>query len=120
MFKLIGALAGVMSANIFLSATLAKIKAEFNKKEILNELFKAVCIIIGFLLMIGSAYLSEDIVVATINGVEMNLLEGMKATIVTGIILYSGKDLTKLANLFKTSCKLSSPKEPIKKDDYSS
>ena len=86
MFKLVMALIGTMLANIFLGASLAQ--------------FKAGCIIIGFLLMIGSAYLSEDIIVASLNGNDMNLLEGMRAIVIAGIILYGGNDLIKLASLF--------------------
>ena len=100
MFKLVMALIGTMLANIFLGASLAQIKSEFNKKILINGIFKAGCIIIGFLLMIGSAYLSEDIIVASLNGNDMNLLEGMRAIVIAGIILYGGNDLIKLASLF--------------------
>ena len=81
MFKLVMALIGTMLANIFLGASLAQIKSEFNKKILINGIFKAGCIIIGFLLMIGSAYLSEDIIVASLNGNDMNLLEEVIQTI---------------------------------------
>lgn len=95
-----------MLANIFLGASLAQIKEEFNKNTLINGIFKAGCIIIGFLFMIGAASLTEDIVVATINGMDMNLIEGMRAIVIAGIILYSGKDLVKLASLFNLKTKI--------------
>lgn len=106
MFKLVMALIGTMLANIFLGASLAQIKSEFNKDTFLNGIFKAVCIIIGFLFMIGASMLTEDIIVASLNGVDMNLLEGMRTIIIAGIVLYSGKDLIKLASLFKIKTNL--------------
>lgn len=106
MFKLVMALIGTMMANIFLGASLAQIKEEFDKNTFLNGVFKAGCIIVGFLLMIGSACLSEDIIVASLNGNDMNLLEGMRAIIIAGIILYGGKDLIKLASLFNIKTNL--------------
>lgn len=106
MFKLVIALIGTMLANIFLGASLAKVKEEFDKNTLTNGIFKAGCIVIGFLFMIGAAALTEDIVVASVNGADMNLLEGMRAVVIAGIIVYSGKDLIKLANLFNLKTKI--------------
>lgn len=99
MFKIIIGLISVMLANILLGATLAEFKKEFRKETFFNGIFKAGCIILGCLLMYACAFLNQDILVASINGSDVNLLEGMNVIFIAGIILYSVKDLKKLAEI---------------------
>lgn len=103
MIKIIIGLVSLMLANILLGATLAKFKKEFKKKIFFNGMFKGACIILGCLLMYICAYLNQDILVASINGNNVNLMEGMNTIFIAGIVIYSVKDLKKLADILNIS-----------------
>lgn len=111
MKNLIIGLVGTMVANILLGATLSKFKKEFSWKNLLAGLFKASCIVIGCILMYVCSYYNPDIMVANINGMNVNLITGMKALFVAGIIMYGMQDLNKLKNLLKVSTLIESKKE---------
>ncbi len=106
MWKIIVGLMAVMLANIFLGMTLAELKKEFNKDNLYNGIFKAGCILVSCFFMYSCALLNPEIMVANINGIEVNLIEGMKLLFTAGIILYGGKDLMKLRDLLKISTKV--------------
>lgn len=101
MIKIIIGLLAVMVANIFLGSTIAGFKKCFNKRSLLNGLFKAFTLIAGALLMYLCAVLNQDILVIVINGSEVNLLNAMRALFIAGIVFYASKDLVKLANILK-------------------
>ena len=103
MIKIIIGLVSVMIANVLLGVTLAKLKREFKKEKLLSGLVKYLGIILGVSLMYLTGYLNPDIVVANINGVEVNLLSGIEVLFISGIIFYGMQDLIKLKNLLGLS-----------------
>lgn len=103
MIKIIIGLVSVMIANVFLGVTLAKLKQEFKKEKLLSGLVKYLGIILGVLLMYLAGYLNPDIIVANINGIEVNLMAGIEVLFISGIIFYGMQDLIKLKNLLGLS-----------------
>ena len=91
----------VMVSNILLGTSLAKLKQEFSKKKLINGLVKAGLIILSISLMYGCSYLNPNIMIATINGQEVNLISGMKLIFTAGIIYYGLQSLIKLKDLLK-------------------
>lgn len=107
---LIGAVL-VMLSNVLLGATLAKLKEEFNKQNLLNGLFKATCIIIAVAFMYACSYLNPNIIVLNMNGVDVNLIEGIRLIGIAGIVYYGGQSLKKLANILKVSTAIDNNEE---------
>lgn len=103
MIKIIIGLVSVMIANVLLGVTLAKLKQEFKKEKLLSGLVKYLGIIIGVSLMYLTGYLNSNIVVANINGIEVNLLSGIEVLFISGIVYYGMQDLIKLKNLLGLS-----------------
>lgn len=103
MIKIIIGLICVMVANVLLGVTLAKLKRQFKKEKLLNGLVKYLGIIIGISLMYLAGYLNPDVVVANINGIEVNLMAGIEVLFISGIIFYGMQDLIKLKNLLGLS-----------------
>lgn len=103
MIKIVIGLVSTMLANVLLGVTLAKLKQEFKKEKLLSGLVKYLGIILGVSLMYLTGYLNPDIVVANINGVEVNLLSGIEVLFVSGIVFYGMQDLIKLKNLLGLS-----------------
>lgn len=103
MIKIIIGLVSVMLANVLLGVTLAKLKQEFKKEKLLSGLVKYLGIILGVSLMYLTGYLNPDIVVANINGIEVNLMSGIEVLFVSGIIYYGMQDLIKLKDLLGLS-----------------
>lgn len=90
-----------MLANILLGASIAKLKEEFNKENLLNGIFKASMIVISTALIYFCGYLNPDVMAVEINGTVVNLIEGIRLITLAGIILYGAKSLTKLAETIK-------------------
>lgn len=121
MIKIIIGLVCVIFANILLGAKLADLKNEFSWSKLWAGLFKSVCIIIAVCLMYICSYYNPDIMVANINGINVNLITGMEAIFIAGIALYGFQDLNKLQQLLKTKVNIDNEQEdgeiPIERDD---
>lgn len=101
MIQIIIGLICVMTSNILLGTSLAKLKKKFKKKVLINGIIKAVLIVASVGLMYLCSYLNPNIVVANINGQEVTLITGMKTLFITGIVYYGGQSLVKLKDLLK-------------------
>lgn len=121
MIKIIIGLVCVIFANILLGAKLADLKNEFSWSKLWAGLFKSVCIIIAVCLMYICSYYNPDIMVANINGINVNLITGMEAIFIAGIALYGFQDLNKLQQLLKTKVNIDNEQEDgeilIERDD---
>ena len=109
MWNLILGLIAVMGANIALGSSLAKLKEEFSRENLKRGLMKALMIISGLLLMLGCAYLNQDMIIASINNNNVTLLEAMKYLFTTGIMVYGIMDIGKLGKLLGLSTKVENP-----------
>ena len=103
MIKIIIGLISVMLANVMLGITLAKLKQEFKKEKLLDGLVKYAGILIGISLMYLTGYLNSDIMIATIDGIEVNLMTGIEVLFISGIVFYGMQDLIKLKDLLGLS-----------------
>lgn len=103
MLKITIGLISVMLANVLLGVTLAKLKREFKKEKLLTGLVKYASVLIGISLMYLAGYLNPDILVASIDGIEVNLMAGIKVLFISGIVYYGMQDLIKLKNLLGLS-----------------
>lgn len=101
MLNLFIGLVATMLANILLGMTLAKLKQNFNKKKFLEGLVKVVSILSGVGLMYLTSYLNPDILVANINGTNVNLIDAIKLLFMAGIVMYGSQDLIKLKDILK-------------------
>ena len=101
MLNLFIGLVATMLANVLLGMTLAKLKQSFNKKKLLEGLVKIVSILAGVGLMYLTSYLNPDILVANINGTNVNLINAIKLLFMAGIIMYGSQDLIKLKDILK-------------------
>ena len=111
MLNLFIGLASVMLANILLGTTLAKLKANFSKKKMLEGLVKVGCILAGIGLMYLTSYLNPDILVANINETNVNLIDGIKLLFMAGIVMYGGQDLIKLKDILKLKTEITDIQE---------
>lgn len=111
MINLAVGLSSVMVANVIMGTTLAKLKSQFSKKKLLEGLVKIASIIISILLMYLCSYLNADIMVASINGMNVNLMDGIKLLFTAGIIYYGGQDLIKLKNILQLKTEISDLQE---------
>lgn len=102
-FNLIISLACVMLANVIFGSSLAKIKKEFNKKTLLNGIYKVFTIIIGTLLMYLMSYLEPDMLVVSLNDMNLNMKTAIETIISTGVVMYGAMDLKKIAQLIGVS-----------------
>lgn len=103
MMKIIIGLVSVMLANVLLGVTLATLKKEFKKEKLIAGLVKYGCMILGVGLMYLTGYLNPDIIVANIDGAEVNLVTGIEFLFISGIVYYGMQDLIKLKNLLGLS-----------------
>lgn len=118
--KLALAIVCLMSSNILLGITLAKLKEQFEKGKVLAGIVKAVSILIGIVFIILAGYLTTDIIVANINGEPVNILYGVKLILIATIVWYGANDLQKLIQLFglKTKIQMKEDEEiAVKKGD---
>lgn len=111
MIRLSIGLVSVMIANIIMGTTLAKLKSQFSKKKFLEGLVKVGSIIISILLMYLCSYLNADIMVASINGMNVNLMDGIKLLFMAGIIMYGSQDLIKLKDILKLKTEINDLQE---------
>lgn len=111
MLNLFIGLVATMLANILLGMTLAKLKQTFNKKKFLEGLVKIVSILGGVGLMYLTSYLNPDILVANINGTNVNLIDAIKILFMAGIVMYGSQDLIKLKDILKLKTEINDLQE---------
>ena len=111
MLNLFIGLVSTMVANILLGMTLAKLKQNFNKKKFLEGLVKVISILLGIGLMYLTSYLNPDILVANINGTNVNLIDAIKLLFVAGIIMYGSQDLIKLRDILELKTEITDLQE---------
>lgn len=111
MLNLFIGLVATMLANVLLGMTLAKLKQSFNKKKLLEGLVKIVSILAGVGLMYLTSYLNPDILVANINGTNVNLIDAIKLLFMAGIIMYGIQDLIKLKDILKLKTEITDLQE---------
>lgn len=111
MFNLFIGLASVMVANVLLGTTIAKLKASFSKKKMLDGLVKVGCILAGIGLMYLTSYLNPDILVANINDTNVNLIDAIKLLFMAGIVMYGSQDLIKLKDILKLKTEINDLQE---------
>ena len=111
MINLAVGLSSVMIANVIMGTTLAKLKSQFSKKKLLEGLVKIASIIISILLMYLCSYLNADIMVASINGMNVNLMDGIKLLFTAGIIYYGSQDLIKLKDILQLKTEITDLQE---------
>lgn len=111
MINLAVGLSSVMIANVIMGTTLAKLKSQFSKKKLLEGLVKIASIIISILLMYLCSYLNADIMVASINGINVNLMDGIKLLFTAGIVYYGSQDLIKLKDILQLKTEISDLQE---------
>ena len=104
-------LISVMVANVIMGITLAKLKSKFSKKKCLEGLVKIASIVISILLMYLCSYLNADIMVASINGMNVNLMDGIKLLFTAGIVYYGSQDLIKLKDILQLKTEISDLQE---------
>ena len=106
MIRLSIGLISVMIANVIMGMTLAKLKSQFNKKKCLEGLFKIGSIVISILLMYLCSYLNSDIMVASINGMNVNLMDAIELLFTAGIVYYGSQDLIKLKDILNVKTEI--------------
>lgn len=111
MLNLFIGLVATMLANLLLGMTLAKLKQNFNKKKFLEGLVKVISILLGIGLMYLTSYLNPDILVANINGTNVNLIDAIKLLFMAGIVMYGYQDLTKLRDILKLKTEINDLQE---------
>jgi hypothetical protein len=102
MWKIVIGLVCVMIANILLGAKLADLKDEFKWSKVWAGLFKSACVTLSAGLMYICSYYNPNIMIANINGINVNLISAMEALFIAGIIMYGYQDLNKLQAIIKT------------------
>lgn len=111
MLNLFIGLVATMLANVLLGMTLAKLKQSFNKKKLLEGLVKIVSILAGVGLMYLTSYLNPDILVANINGTNVNLIDAIKLLFMACIVMYGSQDLIKLKDILKLKIEINDLQE---------
>lgn len=111
MLNLFIGLLATMLANVLLGMTLAKLKQKFNKKKFLEGLVKVISILLGIGLMYLTSYLNPDILVANINGTNINLIDAIKMLFMAGIVMYGSQDLIKLKDILKLKIEINDLQE---------
>ena len=121
MFGLLLGLICLMFANFLLGTNLATLKKEYDKDKMASGIVKIGGVILGIIFMLGSAYLTKDIIVANVNNQNVNLLDGMKYVFMAGIVFYGAQDVNKLVKILKVNVPISEKTEQetisIKKDN---
>lgn len=111
MIRLSIGLVSVMVANVIMGMTLAKLKSKFSKKKCLEGIVKILSIVISISLMYLCSYLNSDIMVASINGMNVNLIDAIELLFTAGIIYYGSQDLIKLKDILQVKTEISDLQE---------
>ena len=104
-------LSSVMIANVIMGTTLAKLKSQFSKKKCLEGIVKILSIVISISLMYLCSYLNSDIMVASINGMNVNLIDAIELLFTAGIVYYGSQDLIKLKDILQLKTEISDLEE---------
>ena len=89
----------LMVANVIIGTKLADLKQEFQKKKLVDGISKALFTLIGLALI----YISTEVFpidVATINGQVVSTLTGTTILLKGANLIYAGKVLLKIKDLF--------------------
>ena len=111
MINLAVGLSSVMIANVIMGTTLAKLKSQFSKKKCLEGIVKILSIIVSISLMYLCSYLNSDIMVASINGMNVNLMDAIELFFTAGIVYYGSQDLIKLKDILQLKTEISDLEE---------
>lgn len=106
MIRLSIGLVSVMIANIIMGMTLAKLKSNFSKKKCLEGIVKILSIVVSISLMYLCSYLNSDVMVASINGMNVNLIDAIKLLFTAGIVYYGSQDLIKLKDILQVKTEI--------------
>ena len=106
MVRLSIGLVSVMVANVIMGMTLAKLKSKFSKKKCLEGIVKILSIVISISLMYLCSYLNSDIMVASINGMNVNLIDAIELLFTAGIVYYGSQDLIKLKDILQVKTEI--------------
>lgn len=88
-----------MVSNILFGVTLAKLKGMFNKDKLITSLVKYISLILGVFFLYIAGMLNENVIVAQIDGVFVDLVSGTKLLLTLGLMYYGGQALIKLKDL---------------------
>lgn len=99
MKELIIGLICVMGANIIFGSTKNSLLEGFDFKKFIKGLIKAVLIALGMALIYVAGYYNPQIMAINIGGVDMNLMQGIEAIIIAGIMGYGYKALINAKDL---------------------
>ena len=111
MINLAVGLSSVMIANVIMGTTLAKLKSQFSKKKCLEGIVKILSIVISISLMYLCSYLNSDIMIASINGMNVNLIDAIELLFTAGIVYYGSQDLIKLKDILQLKTEISDLEE---------
>lgn len=111
MIRLSIGLVSVMVANVIMGMTLAKLKSKFSKKKCLEGIVKILSIVISISLMYLCSYLNSDIMIASINGMNVNLIDAIELLFTAGIVYYGSQDLIKLKDILQVKTEISDLQE---------
>ena len=111
-FKVIISLICLMIANIVIGTKIADFKQEFNKEKLVNGISKAIFTLIGLGLIYGSTVVFP-MNVAEINGEMVTTLTGATILLKGANLIYAGKVLVKIKDMFA----LNIPVEVTKNED---
>ena len=89
----------LMISNMILNLTFDKINETLSVKNVLNTVFKAVVIFVSSLLIYYAGFKNPEVLVVNMDGVSMNLDDGLKMVYMAAIVLYGYKSITKLSKL---------------------
>lgn len=121
-YKLVIGLVCVMLANIIFGSSIAKIKKEFKSKTFWNGCYKVLTMIVGTILMYIMAYYNPDMLLVSINGINLDMKSAIETIITSGIAIYGAMDLKKIAQLIGVSTSIDNviedPTVNVPEDNY--
>lgn len=109
-FQVIISLICLMIANIIIGTKLADLKQEFNKEKLVGGISKALFTLIGLALIYASTMVFP-MNVAEINGEMVTTLTGATILLKGANLIYAGKVLVKIKDIFALNIPLEVTKE---------
>ena len=104
-FMVIASLACLMITNILIGKKIADFKDEYNKEKFVGGISKAIFTLIGLCLIYAST-LIYPMEVATVNGEMVTTLTGATLLLKAANIIYAGKVLIKIKDMFQVNISL--------------
>ena len=111
--------AAIYLPNVISAVALATMWLQFvfqQKYGLINGFFKAILIVISCLLLYICSYLNPNILIINIDGNNLNLIDGMKAIFIAGIVLYGYNDLIKLKEILGVKTAIKETQYEIEED----